>query len=179
MRVIPKFVPVLFVWVEALRLSQQFFSHVGTEPPLPGYYQYFWGGKCILLKDTTRRPEWGSNPRPLAPISEALPLGHGASLIYTCVVDQVDIVQNGWRPRMLYTAFNRRYMWFDSRPRPTNQPSAAITTDAGETITIVHLRYCVGSAKLVFSDEVNEVYFLNNRHTFSHGTISGKMHIIT
>ena len=45
----------LFVWVEALRPSQQFFSHVGTEPPLPGYYQYFLGGKCILLKDTTRR----------------------------------------------------------------------------------------------------------------------------
>ena len=57
MRVIPKFAPVLFVWVEALRLSQLFFSHVGTEPPLPGYHQYFWGGKCILLKDTTRRPE--------------------------------------------------------------------------------------------------------------------------
>ena len=47
----------LFVWVEALHPSQQFFSHVGTEPPLPGYYQYFLGGKCILLKDTTRRPE--------------------------------------------------------------------------------------------------------------------------
>ena len=45
------------VWVEALCHSQQFFSHVGTEPPLPGYYQYFLGGKCILLKDTTRRPE--------------------------------------------------------------------------------------------------------------------------
>ena len=25
--------------------SQQFFSHVGTEPSLPGYYQYFWGVK--------------------------------------------------------------------------------------------------------------------------------------
>ena len=48
---------VLFVWVEALRPSQQFFSHVGMEPPLLGYYQYFLGGKCILLKDTTRRPE--------------------------------------------------------------------------------------------------------------------------
>ena len=47
----------VFVWVEALRPSQQFFSHVGTEPPLPGYYQYFLGGKCILLKDTTRQPE--------------------------------------------------------------------------------------------------------------------------
>ena len=45
------------VWVEALHPSQQFFSHVGTKPPLPGYYQYFLGGKCILLKDTTRRPK--------------------------------------------------------------------------------------------------------------------------
>ena len=43
-----------FVWVEVLRPSQQFFSHVETEPPLPVYYQYFLGGKCILLKDTTR-----------------------------------------------------------------------------------------------------------------------------
>ena len=69
----------LFVWVEALRPSQQFFSHVGTEPPLPGYYQYFLGGKCILFKDTTRRPKRGPNPRPLASESDALPLGHGAS----------------------------------------------------------------------------------------------------
>ena len=38
----------LFVWVEALRPSQYFFSHVGMEPPLPGYYQYFLGGKCIM-----------------------------------------------------------------------------------------------------------------------------------
>ena len=67
----------LFVWVEALRPSQHFFSHVGTGPPLPGYYQYFLGGKCILLKDTTWRPP---NPRPLAPESDALPLGHRASL---------------------------------------------------------------------------------------------------
>ena len=28
------------------------------------------GGKYVLLKDTTRRPEWGSNPRPLDPESE-------------------------------------------------------------------------------------------------------------
>ena len=35
----PKF--RLFVWVEALHPSQQLFSHVGTKPPLPGYYQYF------------------------------------------------------------------------------------------------------------------------------------------
>ena len=33
-----------------------FFSHVGTDLPLPGYYQYFSGSKCAnLLKDTTRR----------------------------------------------------------------------------------------------------------------------------
>ena len=32
------------------------------QPRLPGYYQYFLGGKCILIKDTTRRPECGSNP---------------------------------------------------------------------------------------------------------------------
>ena len=48
---------VCFVWVGALRPSQHFFSHVGTEPLLPRYYQYFLGGKCILLNDTTRRPE--------------------------------------------------------------------------------------------------------------------------
>ena len=30
------------------------------------------GGKYVLLKDTTRRPEWGSNPRPLDPESEVL-----------------------------------------------------------------------------------------------------------
>ena len=35
----------LFVWVEALRPSQQFSSHVGTEPPLPGYYQCYINGK--------------------------------------------------------------------------------------------------------------------------------------
>ena len=34
----------LFKYVEKLvDPSKQFFSHVGTEPPLPGYYQYFWG----------------------------------------------------------------------------------------------------------------------------------------
>ena len=43
-----------FRLVFALRPSKQFFSHVGTDPPLPGYHQYCLGGKCILLKDTTR-----------------------------------------------------------------------------------------------------------------------------
>ena len=29
------------VLFDAKRPSKQFFSHVGTEPPLPGYFQYF------------------------------------------------------------------------------------------------------------------------------------------
>ena len=32
------------------------------------FFFFFFGGggdKYVLLKDTTRRPEWGSNPRPL------------------------------------------------------------------------------------------------------------------
>ena len=31
-----------FRLVFCLNSSKQFFSHVGTEPLLPGYYQYFW-----------------------------------------------------------------------------------------------------------------------------------------
>ena len=33
--------------VESLRPSQEIFSHVGTEPLLPGYYQYFLCVKCL------------------------------------------------------------------------------------------------------------------------------------
>ena len=29
--------------IDSKRPGKQFFSHVGTEPPLPGYHQYFWG----------------------------------------------------------------------------------------------------------------------------------------
>ena len=29
--------------MSVLRPGKKFFSHVGTKPPLPGYYQYFWG----------------------------------------------------------------------------------------------------------------------------------------
>ena len=50
-------VSLVLVWDDALHPSQQFFSHVGTVPLLPGYYQYFKGGKTILLKDTRRQPE--------------------------------------------------------------------------------------------------------------------------
>ena len=34
---------MFLVWLDALRPGKQFFSHVGTEPPLHGYYQYFCG----------------------------------------------------------------------------------------------------------------------------------------
>ena len=40
--------------VDSYRPGKQFFSHVGMGLPLPGYYQYFLGSKCALLKDTTR-----------------------------------------------------------------------------------------------------------------------------
>ena len=40
----------LFDCVNAYHPSQQFFSHVGREPPLPGYYQYFSGSKCVFAQ---------------------------------------------------------------------------------------------------------------------------------
>ena len=50
---------------------------LGRSPPPPGYYQYFFfwwggGGKYVLLKDTTWRPKWGLNPRPLDPESKVV-----------------------------------------------------------------------------------------------------------
>ena len=42
---------LLFVCLFVLILNvlvNIFFSHVGTEPPLSGYYQYFLGSKCVL-----------------------------------------------------------------------------------------------------------------------------------
>ena len=50
-----------FVCVMVKRPSQQSSSHVGMEPPLPGYHQYFWGVN-ILLKGTTRQ-RYLSNPQ--------------------------------------------------------------------------------------------------------------------
>ena len=38
------------VCVVAERPSQQCFSHVGTEPPLSGYYQSFSGSKCVFAQ---------------------------------------------------------------------------------------------------------------------------------
>ena len=46
-----------FVCLFRLRLYNNFSVMSGTEPQLPGYYQYFLGGTCMLLKDTTPRPE--------------------------------------------------------------------------------------------------------------------------
>ena len=45
-----------FVLIVVKRPGKQFFSHVETEPTIPGYYQYFLGSKCLLLKETTHRP---------------------------------------------------------------------------------------------------------------------------
>ena len=47
---------MFFVLIVVKRPGKQFFSHVETEPPIPGYYQYFLGSKCLLLKETTHRP---------------------------------------------------------------------------------------------------------------------------
>ena len=67
--------------IEMLNGKNAFFNHVWTEPSLPVYNQYFFfffffffggGGGYVLLKDTTRRLEWGSNPRLLNPESEVL-----------------------------------------------------------------------------------------------------------
>ena len=37
-----------FVLIIVLRPGKQFFSHVETEPPIPGYYQYFLGSKISM-----------------------------------------------------------------------------------------------------------------------------------
>ena len=55
------FVYIVLFYCCLLRPGKQFFSHVETEPPIPGYYQYFWGVNVSLLKETTHRPGWGSN----------------------------------------------------------------------------------------------------------------------
>ena len=46
------------------------------EPPLPGYYQYFWGVKCLAQGHNTAVV--GFEPRPLAPESDAVPPSHHA-----------------------------------------------------------------------------------------------------
>ena len=61
----------------ALCPSKQFFSHVGTEPPLPGYYQYFSRSKCVFAQGHNTALV-GIEPRPPALELWALPLGHRA-----------------------------------------------------------------------------------------------------
>ena len=39
------------------------FSHVGMEPPLPGYYQYFWGLKICLAQGHNTATQVGLKPR--------------------------------------------------------------------------------------------------------------------
>ena len=40
--------------IDSNQPGKQFFSRVGTEPPLPGYYQYILGSKSALVNDTTQ-----------------------------------------------------------------------------------------------------------------------------
>ena len=42
---------ILFLIV-VQRPGKQFFSHVETEPPIPEYYQYFWGASCSRKQHT-------------------------------------------------------------------------------------------------------------------------------
>ena len=51
-----------FVLIVVLRPGKQFFSHVETEPHIPGYYQYFWGVNVSCSRKQTHRPGRGSNP---------------------------------------------------------------------------------------------------------------------
>ena len=37
------FINLFDCFISVLRPGKKFFCHVGTKPPLPGYYQYFWG----------------------------------------------------------------------------------------------------------------------------------------
>ena len=66
--------------------SKQFFSQVGTEPLLPGYYQYFWEVNVSCSRTQHGDVSEDGTPRPLAPESDALPLGHSASYILVCDV---------------------------------------------------------------------------------------------
>ena len=67
--------------------STFFFSHVGTEPTLPGFNQLV-RSECVLLKDTTRWRLWGSNPGPLDSESDgyhytaALPKNNFVPVLY-------------------------------------------------------------------------------------------------
>ena len=37
------FINLFDCFISVLRPGKKFFRHVGTKPPLPGYYHYFWG----------------------------------------------------------------------------------------------------------------------------------------
>ena len=52
------------------------FSHVRTEPPLPGYSPVTCDSQCVLLQDTTRCTVCGLDPGPPDLESDALPPGY-------------------------------------------------------------------------------------------------------
>ena len=45
------------VWFDTYCPGKQFFSHVGMEPSLPGYYQYFWGVNMSCSRTQHGDPE--------------------------------------------------------------------------------------------------------------------------
>ena len=49
------------------------------EPPLPGYYQYFLGVKCLAQGHNT--VEVGFEPQPLAPESDAVLRGQSEMIL--------------------------------------------------------------------------------------------------
>ena len=79
---------VLFVYVDAVRPSQQFFRNVGTEPPLPGIYQYFWevNVSCSRIQhgdlSEDRSPD-------LSLRTDDPPLGHRASSVIVVVLSNL------------------------------------------------------------------------------------------
>ena len=76
--------PIYSVWFVCLRINVLVhnFQSCLDEAIASRVLPVLLGGKYVLLKDTTRRPEWGSNPPPLDPESEMLTTRPPHTLIY-------------------------------------------------------------------------------------------------
>ena len=69
---------LVLVWFDAKRPGKQLFSQVGTEPPLPGYYQYFLGVNMSCSRTQHGDPIWARTPDLWIRNSRCLPPGHRA-----------------------------------------------------------------------------------------------------
>ena len=64
---------------ETVHPSQQLFSHVRTEPPIPVYISvYTEGGLCFDQGQNTIPLEQGLNPEPLDSVTNGQPIAHHA-----------------------------------------------------------------------------------------------------